>query len=98
MSRNLNTGATDHALVKMPSSICALGGLRPWPEFYLAVKRPNFLYVPIFIPAGFKHCFQTAHQNHRGGKSDASLLKEPSTAHHAKQGGNGPTQSPLQPR
>lgn len=95
---NINTGTIDHALIKMQFSICALHGLRPWAEFYLAVKRPNFVPVPIFIPSGFKHGLQTAHQNQRGGKLDASLLKEPSTAHHAKQGGNSPTQSPLQPR
>lgn len=88
MLANTNTGTVDHALIKIQFSICAL---RPWAEFYLAVKRPNFVPVPIFIPAGFKRCFQTAYQNHRGGKSDARLLKEPSIAHHAKQGGNGPT-------
>lgn len=90
MLANINTGTTDHALIKRQYGICASDGLRPRAEFYLAVKRPNFVPVPIFIPAGSKRCFQTAHQNHRGGKSDASLLKEPSTAHHAKQGGNGP--------
>lgn len=40
------------------------------------ILRPN--YVPSFvsIPAGFKRCVQTAHQNCRGGKAAASLIKE----------------------
>lgn len=80
----------DHALLEMHFSICALTGPRPQAELSLAVKSTNIVPGPIFPPVVFKHCFQTAYQSHKGGTSDASLLKETNTAHGAKQGGNRP--------
>lgn len=58
---NINTGAVDHALMEMHFSICTLTGLRPQVELSLAVRRTNPVPGPIFLPAVFKHCFQTAH-------------------------------------
>lgn len=92
-----NTDAMDHALLEMHFSICALTGPRPQVELSLAVKSTDPVPGPIFLPAVFKHCFQTVHQSHKGGTSDASLLKETSTAHGAKQGGNSTMPSPLEP-
>lgn len=86
MLGNTSTGAMDHTLLEMHFSICTLTGPRPRAELSLAVKSTNAVPGPIFLPAVFKRCFQTAHQSHKGGTSDASLLKETSTAHGAKAG------------
>lgn len=97
LGEDKNTSAVNLALLEMHFNICALTGPRPWAELSLAVKSTNPVPRPIFLPAVFKHCFQTVHQSHKGVTSDASLLKETSTVHGAKQGGNSTMPSPLKP-